>query len=779
MKSLETLEKTTFSGRRFTRKQLTRVQETVSAFPNLSCNELALTICEHLDWKTPRGRYKVPQCLEMLDQLEANGIIRLPPTRPKRKPERSRPAFVAPEAAIETDLRALGPITLQLATTEEDRALWRRYMESHHYLGYKRPFGAHVFYFVVSEARQQKLGCLLFSAAAAWTLAPRDEWIGWDKTHREKCLPLVLSQNRFLIFPWVQVPNLATRVLSLSVKQVADDWVRLYQYRPVLIETFVDPSRFEGTCYRAANWHYLGETQGRGHDPKHRHGKTPKAIFVIPLQADWRQCLTQGHASRTLKKRYRNDVLNSRGRDVDGAFVHLWEQVVHIVHEVAQEYDGKWRVRKRVLDSMLLMLLIFRLVSSRNAQSYGTTIDELWDSCKTLKIGLPQPHSVAPSSFCAARKKLDESIFKRLNQRIIEAYGPTADRYAWFGHRLFAVDGSRLNLPRSLTTYGYTPPSDNVYAPQGLLSCLYQVRSQLPFDFNLAPHRDERLCAEQHLQVLEPGDVVVYDRGYFSCLLLHRHSAAGIHAVFRLQLNREKVIRAFFASAETDTVVDIVASDTTRHDIETRHPELNIVPRQLRLVKYDIAGQTFCLGTTLLDCDRYPLNALKDVYHSRWGVEELYKISKQLFGIEEFHARTERGVKQEIFAHFVLITMNRLFANQADIDLNPDPSPDPQHSAIGHSPASNAEPRIQTNFKNCVHAVVRGLEALLLLRDEAITAVGHVFALVLGRRQRTRPGRSYPRISLRPPNHWRPCKKKKRKSNTAQAPHIEAPAAIS
>ena len=78
----------------------------------------------------------------------------------------------------------------------------------------------HLFYFVVSETRQQKLGCLLYSAAAAWTLAPRDEWIGWDKQHREKCLPLVLSQNRFLIFPWVKVANLATKVLSLSVKQV-------------------------------------------------------------------------------------------------------------------------------------------------------------------------------------------------------------------------------------------------------------------------------------------------------------------------------------------------------------------------------------------------------------------------------------------------------------------------------------------------------------------------------------------------------------------------------
>ena len=770
MESVETLEKTTFSGRRFTRKQLARVQETVSAFPKLSCNELALTICEHLDWTTPKGTYKVRQCLDMLDRLEAEGIVRLPATRPKRKPERSTLRYIEPEAAIETDLRQLGPIRLELATTVEDRALWRSYVESHHYLGYKQPFGAHLFYFVVSDERQQKLGCLLFSAAATWALGPRDEWIGWDKQHREKCLPLVLSQNRFLIFPWVQVPNLATTVLSLSAKQVAEDWVRAYHYRPVLIETFVDPTRFSGTSYRAANWVDLGETQGRGHDPKHKRNKTRKTIFVFPLQANWRQCLTQGHASRTLKKRYRNDIRRSRSRDVDDAFVHLWEKVVHIVHEVAEEYDQQWQVRKRVLDSMLLMLLIFRLVSSRNAQSYGTTIDELWDSCGKLNIGLPQPQSVAPSSFCEARKKLDESIFKRVNQRIIEAYGPEANRYDWFGHRLFAVDGSRLNLPRQLVARGYKTPSDNAHYPQGLLSCLYQVRSQLPFDFSLTAHTDERLCAVEHLNLLEPGDVVVYDRGHFSYRMLHRHSATGIHAVFRLQQGGTNVIREFFASAQTNILVDIVASNSTRRTIETQHPEWDIAPLQMRLVKYEIAGHTYCLGTTLLDSDRYPLHALMDVYHARWGVEELYKISKRFFVIEDFHSKSERGVKQELYAHFVLITMNRLFANQANIDLNAN---DSSHGLGSHlhtddsTDSNNVHPSIQTNFKNCMHAVVSGLEELLLLHDRFVASVRHVFSLVIGRRQRTRPGRSYPRKSMKPHTRWRSSTKNK--PHSAQA----------
>lgn len=215
----------------------------------------------------------------------------------------------------------------------------------------------------------------------------------------------MLCQNRFLIFPWVQVKNLGSKVLALSAKQVGDDWVRIHGYRPVLIETFVDTSQFSGASYRAANWQYLGETQGRGRDPKRESTKSPKAIFAYPLQSNWRQCLTEGHRAVELKKRYRNDLQSSRTRSVGDGFVSMWKEVVDILHDVAAEYDETWRVRKRVIDSLILMLLIFRLVTSKNSQSYGTTIDDLWDSCDKLGLALPQHHSIAPSSFlCGAQE---------------------------------------------------------------------------------------------------------------------------------------------------------------------------------------------------------------------------------------------------------------------------------------------------------------------------------------------------------------------------------------
>ncbi len=767
MQSVETLEKTTFCGRRFTRAQLARVQETVQTFPNLSRNELALTLCEHLDWTTPNGAYKVRSCLNLLEDLEARGIICLQAKRQKRASVYSAIPFKEPEAAIETSLDALGRISLQPVTTTEQRALWTSYVQSHHYLGYKRPIGAHLLYFVVSEARQQKLGCLLFSAAAARALGPRDKWIGWDKQHRQKLLHLVLCQNRFLIFPWVNVSNLGSKILSLASKQVGDDWVRIHGYRPVLLETFVDTTKFSGASYRAANWHYLGETQGRGRDPKHEQKKSRKAIFAYPLQSHWRQCLTEGHRGVELKKRYRNDLQSSRTRSVGDAFVAMWKEVVHILHEVAAQYDEKWRVRKRVIDSLILMLLIFRLVSSKNAQSYGTTIDDLWDSCDKLELSLPQKNSIAPSSFCAARKKLDEEIFKCVNRRILDAYAPEASGDTWLGHRLFAVDGSKINLPRELRAYGYKAPSDKAHYPQGLLSCLYQVKSQLPFDFDLVSHGNERVCAKQHLDVLEQNDVVVYDRGYFSYVMLHQHCTAGVHAIFRLQRSSCTVIREFFTSPETDTLVTIYPSEQAQLDIRKEHPDLDIIPLRMRLLKYEIAGSIFCLGTTLVEeHQRYPLHEFMDVYHSRWGVEELYKVSKRIFTIEDFHGRTERGVKQELFAHFVLVTMNRLFANRADSDLNRAgtstlPTQPPRSSRPGAS--TGVMRKLKTNFKNCIHVFVRSLEELLFLHVRMKTAVQRAFNFIAGRYQRVRPDRSYARKSMRPESKWRPTKKKKKK----------------
>jgi len=767
MKSVASLPRTTFSGRRFTRNQLRQVQETVQRFPMLSRTELARTLCEHLSWKTPNGKPKVESCLTLLEKLEAVGVVSLPAKQCRQTPLHRRLPVLEKDAAepqIEAPLKMLMPIRLELVgSSGPDRELWKAYLQTYHYLGYRQPVGPHLGYFIVSQVRQQRLGCLLFSASAAWVLAPRDRWIGWDDRRRQKHLHLVLSHDRFLIFPWVHVPHLASHALALASRQIGEDWVRAFGYRPVLMETFVDPTVFAGTCYRAANWQFLGLTQGRGRlAPDHQPRTTKKEIFVYPLQADWQQCLTGAVRPTERQKRYRNNLQASHAPTIAQSFVSLWEKVAHICQAVAAEYDRKWRLRHRLIDSLMLMMLIFRLVSSKNTQSYGTTIDDLWDNCKRLNLALPQKQSIAPASFCEARQKLDETVFKAANQKILTAYADNGSRYLWLGHRLFAVDGSRINLPRQLLAYGYSTPGPTAHYPQGLLSCLFQLNSQLPFDFELASHGNERLCAMAHLEVLQTDDVVIYDRGYFSYHLLHRHVQTGIHAIFRLQENSAGAITAFFSSPHADTEITLLPSPQNQAELRSRYPELEIVPLQLRLLKYEINGTVFCLGTTLLDVDRYPLHLFCDAYHGRWGIEELYKVSKRIFIIEDFHSKTERGVKQEIFAHFVLVTLNRLFSNQTDIELNPGSAPNSE-------PSSPGSPGRQTNFKNCIHVLDRGLEELLLLDEPLRAIIQRMVPTILGRHQRVRPLRSFLRRSMRPETKWHPSKEKQqaKKAQTA------------
>lgn len=769
MNSVESLLKTTFSGRRFTRKQLAHVQETVQAFPNLSRAELAHTLCEHLNWKTPNGKNKVESCLTLLEKLEAEGVVSLPSKPVRQAPQRRVPVLEKgpPETSIKADLHTLMPIRLEaVGSSGPDREQWKACLHTFHYLGYRQPVGPHRGYFIVSEPLGQRLGCFLFSASAAWALAPRDRWIGWDSQHRTKLLHLVLSQDRFLIFPWVHVPHLASHALSLATRQIGGDWVQVFGYRPVLIETFVDPTRFSGTCYRAANWQFLGLTQGRGRlAPDHDSRVSKKEIFVYPLQSDWQQSLTQSPRAVELKKRYRHDLQSSQARLIDESFVGLWEKVAHIFQDVAADYDRKWRLRRRVIDTLMLMLLIFRLIGSKTRQSYGTTIDDLWDHCQRLNLTLPQKNSIAPSSFCAARQKLDESAFKSANQQILAAYAAEASGYSWLGHRLFAVDGSKINLPRELLACGYSTPAQAAHYPQGLLSCLYQLKSQLPFDFDLASHASERLCALAHLDVLQAPDVVVYDRGYFSYVLLHRHVQTGIHALFRLQENSAGPIQAFFASPQTDIEITWLPSPQIRAQIRSQYPDLEIVPLKLRLLKYTIGDTLFCLGTTLLETSRYPLQEFIDIYHGRWGIEELYKVSKRIFLIEDFHSKTERGVKQEIFAHFVLVTLNRLFANRADIELNAGSD----SRASTPQSAGPASPPHQTNFKNCIHVLARGVEELLLLHQCIRSVAQRIFTTILGRHQRVRPNRSFIRRSFRPESKWRSSNEKQHAHKPATA----------
>ena len=756
--TIELLKSTTFASRRFTRKQLLDIQLTVDAFPDLSHRELGLTICEHLNWETAGGSYKIQTCLNALTEMQAVGLFRLPEKLKKAKGTQKSLVWTprtVTQPDISGDLDQFTEIKLQKVTQTEDIALWNEYVDRHHYLAYRKPMGTHLRYFIVAQTntgKEQLLGCLIFSFATR-SLACRDEWIGWDKKAQEKRLHLVLNNNRFLIFPWVKVKNLASKALSLVNRQIADDWMTHHGFRPVLMETFVDPEKYTGKCYQASNWKCIGKTQGK---PGSANSKpvSKKDVYVYPLIDQCKTILINGQKPAKQKK---TNAFTASALKSNDPFIILWQDILHIVFDVALAFDKEWQVRHRLINTMLLMLFIFRLVFSKNKQGYGTTSVELWDQCRVMNIPLPQQKPIAASAFSAARKKLDARIFKTLNTQIIAAYEADHDEHHWLGHRVFGVDGTKINLPRQLLNKPYKTPSDNAYYPQGLVSCLYQLKSKIPYSFELAAHYNERTLALSHLKTLRSKDLVVYDRGYFSYAMLYYHLQVNVDAVFRLPRNSFKAIDAFFDRDETECLVTLEIPTKRHKEIRSKYPDIAFKPLKLRLVKYTYDDTTYVLGTTLLDNACYQTDALCDLYHSRWGIEELYKISKTLIDIEDFHAQSDRGIKQELYAHFVLITINRIFASHTEIDIN---RPDQNN---GENKADNKQPLYKVNIKNSLLTLARSLENLFLQQTQWVTkTINHMVDSINFCKQKERPGRKYERVSKKPVKKWHATKKKRK-----------------
>lgn len=280
-----------YTGRNFTSEDIELIKWTRKRYPQLSRTELARTVCEFLGWTTPSGTPKRQQCIAFLEKLEESGVVELPTKMATKRINNSSKAsdFNIDTTPVIGELRELEPIDLEIARPGVELQLWRKYVNDYHMIGDKQVFGSRLQYFVKSG--EKKLGCLQFSASS-WALESRDKWIGWNIEDKKARLNLILNNSRFLIFPWVNVKNLASKALSLSIKQIQGDWLREYCYAPVLLETFVDVSHFAGTCYKASNWAYLGETKGRGRmDINKEYALSRKAIYMYPLQKDFKECL--------------------------------------------------------------------------------------------------------------------------------------------------------------------------------------------------------------------------------------------------------------------------------------------------------------------------------------------------------------------------------------------------------------------------------------------------------------------------------------------------------
>lgn len=279
-----------YSGREFTDSELQMIRDLISNNPKMLRQELSRIVCQKLNWRKPDGGLKDMRCRVVMLRMHENKLITLPP--PRHKPARCKKVKLTPKTEpqpiIIKPVHLLEPIRLEIVN-KKTTMLWNEYIERYHYLGYKIAPGAQLRYIAFSG---EKIIALLSFAAAAWKTAPRDNFIGWTAEQKQKNLYLVVNNSRFLILPWIQSKNLASKLLSLISKRLSQDWLNRYNYKPVLLETFVEIPRFQGTCYKASNWVCVGETTGRGKwDSKKEYKLPKKTIWLFPLCRSFREHL--------------------------------------------------------------------------------------------------------------------------------------------------------------------------------------------------------------------------------------------------------------------------------------------------------------------------------------------------------------------------------------------------------------------------------------------------------------------------------------------------------
>ena len=278
-------------SRQFTPAEISWIQDQVDKNPGLSRAALSRQFCQHVGWRKPDGGLKDMSCRVAMLRMDRQGVIRLPP--PQRAPVSASSNKRTPQGEPGNAIHIkAGQAELSFEPVSKKTApLYNELIDRYHYLGHRRMGGAQMRFFVFD--RDQPVALLGFSAAA-WKIAPRDVFIGWTDEQRRSRLHQVVDNSRFLLLPWVQSRNLASRILSLAARRLPHYWQKRYNYKPLLLETFVEKQRFAGTCYKAANWVLVGETLGRGKwDTRHQNGAPVKTIWLYPLDRRFREELCQ------------------------------------------------------------------------------------------------------------------------------------------------------------------------------------------------------------------------------------------------------------------------------------------------------------------------------------------------------------------------------------------------------------------------------------------------------------------------------------------------------
>ncbi len=284
-----------YRHRVITEDDLVFIRRLIVEHPGSSRWVLSKKLCEAWNWVQANGALRDMLCRGLMLMLHRQGLIELPPARRvTRNPmvERSRPVLVSvDETPLLASFCELGPLEVRQVRRTPEEALFNSLLQQHHYLGYTQPVGEHLKYLVYAQGRP--IACVAWSSAPRH-LGSRDRFIGWDKQARLKNVRLLAYNTRFLVLPWVRVPHLASHILGRMARRLSPDWQALYAHPIYFIETFIDPQRFRGTCYRAANWKVLGQTTGRGKDDQaHKANRSIKEVLGYPLVKDFRQRLSR------------------------------------------------------------------------------------------------------------------------------------------------------------------------------------------------------------------------------------------------------------------------------------------------------------------------------------------------------------------------------------------------------------------------------------------------------------------------------------------------------
>jgi len=285
-----------YRGQEIGSEQLVFLREFIGTHPTSSRWKLSRQLCEALGWKQANGALRDIVCRGLLLMLERAGEIELPAVRRHIRGQcrtgRPRPATVLIDnTPLAMPLQALGPIEIQPVRRTADEPLFNSLMEHYHYLAYEQPVGEHLKYLAWAQGRP--IACLAWSSAPRH-LGSRDRYIGWTAEARKRNIRFIAYNTRFLILLWVRVPHLASHILGKVTRALSDDWERMYGHPVYFAETFIDPGRFRGTCYRAANWQLLGLTTGRGkNDQTNKPNRPMKEILGLPLTPRFREYLTQ------------------------------------------------------------------------------------------------------------------------------------------------------------------------------------------------------------------------------------------------------------------------------------------------------------------------------------------------------------------------------------------------------------------------------------------------------------------------------------------------------